>query len=261
MYRANEYIFPQSLDEAADILSKDRQASVIGGGLWMRLSRSKKTKIIDLSRLGLGGIETCGDTVSVGAMATLREFETDPILSKAFGGVLKDAVSSIVGVQLRNSATVGGTVYGRFGFSDPLCALLALDAEVELQKGGIVPLEKYVYMKYDRDIIKAVRLRNDGRTAVFKSLRQTRTDFPVINLTLARLPDGSFRVAVGARPRRAERCPEAEKYLEAGDIGSAVSAVAKMHFGTNSRGSSEYRAAMAGELLRRAYSDLGGDAV
>lgn len=261
MYRANEYIFPESLEEAAGILSKDRQSSVIGGGLWMRLSRSRKTKIIDISRLGLDKISADGDTLTLGAMVTLREFETDPVLRDAFGGALRKSVSSIVGVQLRSAATVGGTVYSRFGFSDPLCALLALGAEVELAGGGAVPMDRYVYMKYDRDIVKAVRLKNDGRTAAFESVRQTSTDFPVVNLTLARLPDGSFRVAVGARPRRAERCPEAEKFLADGDVESAVLAVSKMHYGSNSRGSAEYRASMAGVLLERAYSDLGGDAV
>ena len=40
---------------------------------------------------------------------------------------LRDAVKSIVGVQFRNCATVGGSIFGRFGFSDVLSVFLSLD--------------------------------------------------------------------------------------------------------------------------------------
>ena len=45
-----------------------------------------------------------------------------------------------MGVKLRNTATVGGSIYGRFGFSDVLSAFLALDSYVELTGAGRVPL-------------------------------------------------------------------------------------------------------------------------
>ena len=35
-------------------------------------------------------------------------------------GAVREAVRHIVGVQFRNCATVGGSIYGRFGFSDVL---------------------------------------------------------------------------------------------------------------------------------------------
>ena len=59
----------------------------------------------------------------------------------------------IVGVQFRNLATVGGSIYGRYGFSDVLTLLLGLESYVELYKGGIIPLKEYANMKYDRDIL------------------------------------------------------------------------------------------------------------
>ena len=48
-------------------------------------------------------------------------------------------MSHIVGVPFRNCATVGGSVFSRFGFSDLTCALLALDASVVLYRGGELP--------------------------------------------------------------------------------------------------------------------------
>ena len=65
---------------------------------------------------------------------------------------MKAAVKDIVGVQFRNMATVGGSLWGRFGFSDVLSVFLALDSYVELYKGGIVHLREFAKMPYDRDI-------------------------------------------------------------------------------------------------------------
>ena len=74
------------------------------------------------------------------------------------------AVHDIVGVQLRNTATVGGSIYGRFGFSDVLSAFLALDSYVELTGAGRVPLAEFdviehiVVVKHDyRASYEAVR--------------------------------------------------------------------------------------------------------
>ena len=57
---------------------------------------------------------------------------------------MKESLRHIVGVQFRNCATVGGSIWGRFGFSDVLTMFLALDTEVELFKGGRVCLWDFV---------------------------------------------------------------------------------------------------------------------
>ncbi|MFQ7552525.1 MAG: FAD binding domain-containing protein [Blautia marasmi] len=51
-------------------------------------------------------------------------------------GAIRESLRHIVGVQFRNCATVGGSIWGRFGFSDVLTMLLALDTEVELLKAA-----------------------------------------------------------------------------------------------------------------------------
>ena len=64
-------------------------------------------------------------------------------LSHYTEGAVKDAFRHIVGVQFRNLATVGGSLFGRFGFSDVLTLLLALDCDVELYKGGIMSIQEF----------------------------------------------------------------------------------------------------------------------
>ena len=83
------------------------------------------------------------DSFTIGAMTSLRALETHEGLQEAFGSLLKDALKDIVGVQFRNTATLGGSLYSRFGFSDVLCALLCLDAEVILYKQGRISLQEY----------------------------------------------------------------------------------------------------------------------
>ena len=105
---------------------------------------------IDLSALGLDRFQETPEQFSIGAMVTLRELEQHAGLAAYAQGAFKEALRHIVGVQLRNLATVGGSIYSRFGFFDLLTLLLAMDCDVELYKGGILPLREYAQMPYDR---------------------------------------------------------------------------------------------------------------
>ena len=63
---------------------------------------------------------------------SLREIELHEGLYAYTQGAVRDALKDIVGVQFRNLATVGGSIWGRFGFSDVLTMFLAMDTYVEL---------------------------------------------------------------------------------------------------------------------------------
>lgn len=116
----------------------------------------------DLSGLGLDTIEETDVGFSIGAMVTLRQLETHPGLEAFTHGAVREALRHIVGVQLRNLATVGGSIYSRFGFSDVLTLFLAMDCSVELYKGGIVPLREYAERPYDRDIVVRLLVRKEA---------------------------------------------------------------------------------------------------
>ena len=51
---------------------------------------------------------------------------------------------------------LGGSIFGRYGFSDVLTVFLAMHSYVELYKGGIVPLQEFAQMKRDNDILVRV---------------------------------------------------------------------------------------------------------
>ena len=150
MLNIREYVKVQSLEEAYE-LNQKRTNKVIGGMLWMKMGSRNIQKAIDLSGLGLDKIEETEEEFRIGCMTTLRDLELHPGLEAYTGGAMKESLRHIVGVQFRNLATVGGSIFGRFGFSDVLTLFLGLDTDVELYKGGIVPLSEFAWSKRDND--------------------------------------------------------------------------------------------------------------
>lgn len=135
MITIQKYLKAASLEEAWNANQK-RPNRVLGGMGWMKMSSGNVSTAIDLSGLGLDQIEETDDAFIIGAMVTLRQFETHEGLEQYFHGAVRESVRHIVGVQFRNCATIGGSVWLRAGFSDPLTLLLALDCTVELYQGG-----------------------------------------------------------------------------------------------------------------------------
>ena len=138
------YVRVGNAAEAYELLQKNRNNKIVGGGIWMRLGSRRVATAIDLSACGLDQIEETETEFRIGAMCTLRQLERHAELNALVNNVFEFAVHDIVGVQLRNTATVGGSIYGRFGFSDVLSAFLALDSYVELTGAGRVPLAEFV---------------------------------------------------------------------------------------------------------------------
>ncbi len=139
MLTIREYKKAESLEEAYT-LNQKKSNRVIGGMIWLKMETLNVGTAIDLSGLGLDTIEETDTEFRIGAMASLRALELHEGLAAYTNGAMRESVRHIVGVQLRNLATVGGSLYSRFGFSDVLTMFLVLDARVELYKGGIVPL-------------------------------------------------------------------------------------------------------------------------
>ena len=261
MITIQKYIRVQSLDEAWT-LNQKRQNRVIGGMLWLRLGRKSIHTAIDLCDLGLDGIEENEVQFTIGAMATLRQLELHEGLNSYTHGAVRNAVQNIVGVQFRNMATVGGSIWGRFGFSDVLTAFLGLDTYVELYQGGIVPLEEFASMKYDNDILVHLIVKKSPLKIVYTSMRNQRTDFPVIACAVSQV-SGEYRASIGARPARAMVFPDKEGLMAGGITAESAKAFAeyiaeKAPTESNVRGSAAYRSHLIKVLTERAMLELGG---
>lgn len=257
MFTAKTYFAASTVDEAYELLLRHKTNTVLGGCGWLKMTNKRIWAAIDLSGLGLDSITESGSCVRIGAMVTLRQLETDPRLKKLYGGILPESVRRIVGVQFRNGATVGGSVFSRFGFSDLLTALLALEATVVLRGAGELPLAEFAAMPYKKDLLLEVVIPKDGRAAAYESMRLTATDFPVLTAAVSRKPDGSGLVVLGARPARAAVAKEASALFTGGEPERAAEAAAKeLSFSSNQRAGAAYRRAVAPVLLTRCMSRL-----
>ena len=198
MFTIKKYVVADSLEEAYK-LNQSKKANILGGLLWMKMGHKTIQTAIDLSNLGLDKIEENDEYFEIGAMVRLRDLEVHEGLNKYFNNAIENCVKSIVGVQFRNCATIGGSIFSRFGFSDPLTCLLALDSYVKLYKGGVISMREFVNMPYDNDILEKVIIKKDNRKISYMSHRNISTDFPVLTCAVSKLGD-KFAVAVGARP-------------------------------------------------------------
>lgn len=262
MLTIQNYVKANTLEEAYE-LNQARNSRILGGMMWLRLGNARIKTAIDLSGLGLDQIEETDRVFKIGAMCTLRQLETHTGLREFFGDTMAESVRHIVGVQFRNQATVGGSIYGRYGFSDILTLFLALDTFVELYDGGTIRLSEFVKRKKDKDLLVSVIIRKSDRKVRYESIRQTKTDFPVLTCAVVTgVVNGkeTWYISVGARPMHAalvEKEWEISKDTAEDTIAAyAKEAAACYTYATNMRGSAAYRQHLAEVLIARAIRSI-----
>nr|WP_300323419.1 FAD binding domain-containing protein [uncultured Anaerostipes sp.] len=255
MLKIKEYVRAESLAQAYE-LNQKKSTCILGGMLWLKMSNRTFQKAVDLSGLGLDQIEETEEAFSIGAMVTLRQLEQHQKFNEFCQGIAAESVKSIVGVQFRNMATVGGSIFGRFGFSDVLTCFLALDTYVELYHGGIIPLEEFAKQPYDRDILVRLIVKKMNAQCVYLTHRNTKTDFPVLTCAVSSL-DGKGYAVIGARPGRAVRIKLPSNWEQEEDCQElAVRTAQQTTYGSNMRASAAYRKHLAEVLLVRSMEKL-----
>lgn len=201
MLTIKEFRKVSSIEEAYE-LNQKKTNRIIGGMLWLKMQTGNVNIAIDLSGLNLDTIEETDTEFKIGAMTTLRDLELHAGLNQYTNNSMKEAMRHIVGVQFRNLATVGGSIYGRYGFSDVLTVFMALDAYVELHHAGIIPISEFAKMPYDNDVLVNIIVKKTALNCAYLSHRQTKTDFPVLAVAVSKLHD-KWQAVIGATPHRA----------------------------------------------------------
>ena len=113
---AFDLLQPSSVSEAQQLLQQHgHEAWVLAGGLdsfdWLK-DRIKRPKfVVDLSGVGeLRGIRQTSDGgVEIGAMTTLTEVVTNPVIKQRFG-LLAQGAELAASPQIRNQGTLGGNI-------------------------------------------------------------------------------------------------------------------------------------------------------
>ncbi|SHH78360.1 FAD binding domain-containing protein [Clostridium grantii] len=260
MFTIQQYAQPVDLKEAYEILMEKKNNTVLGGCAWLRMGNKRIGTAIDLTSINLDFITEDNDYIEIGAMTSLREVEINSILKEYSNGIICSAVSNIIGVQFRNVVTVGGSVFSRFGFSDFITPLLAIDTQVELFKGGRMLLKDFLKKPYEKDILVKLIIKKENINASYKMIRNSAADFPLLNVAVAK-KDKTCTIVVGARPARAEIAEKASKFLSENTFSeeniekAADMAVQELTFEGNKRASKEYREEVSKVLVKRAIKE------
>lgn len=260
--RVNKYITPETLHEAYTLLT-NTNASIIGGGLFLKMNNKEIDFGIDLSELNLNFIVDKDDSVEIGSYTTLRDIETNEILKDMFSGVLNKTCSEIYSIQVRNMATIGGSICGKFGFSDIITTLSSLDTYLEFYNSGRISINEYLKSGNFKDILlKVIIMKHPNSEGAFKSVRLTSTDFSILNVCCTKM-DNNFNMIVGARPGIPNRAKKSEGFLssliiiEPADIEKAAEiASEEIDFGSDLKGSKEYRKGLCKTLIKRALLEV-----
>lgn len=256
--RAKNFYRATSLDDAYRKLSENPKNAIIAGGLWMKKLGQSYDTLIDLSDLGLNKIEESENSIKVGSMVTLRNFETSPLIKEICGGLASTAAGEIMGVNFRNLATIGGSVFGRYPFSDVITSLLALDVALEFFPEQKMSLEEYLnYRGKIQGILVALYIKKDAGTYFYKKVKATALDFPLVNIAIT-LRNNKHYIVVGSRPMIASLAHQAMKEADAGEDASKVAktAIGEYSFADSVAIGKDYRKEISEVYIRRGLKEV-----
>ncbi len=252
-----------SLEEAYALLIESKDNHIVAGGAWMKLSLKKANTLIALDNLWLDQINESTHFIEVGAMTSLRAMEKHPLIAKLGNGTLQKAISSIMGVSIRNIATIGGSVISKFGFSDLIPVLLSLDTSLVFHQHGEISLSAFLESNtIQNDILITVKIKKKPGSFYFKKVATTALDFAILNIQVAKSDDG-YQIIVGSRPGGAIFAHEAMNYINARTIitKEVIQETAKIvketvSFSSNGRASDEYRRELAFVYTSRGLKEV-----
>ena len=263
MFSFSKYFLAQSLDEAYVELIKNKKNIILGGTSYLRMGNTNWNTAIDISNLNLRYISENDSYISLGAMTTFRDLEINPLLKTYFGEIFNTALKDIIGVQFRSNVTVGATVFSKYGFSDLIPALLALNAKVKLFNFGEISLENFLEEQNIRkDILVEILIPKVKLQTSFKCVRKSKTDYSILNMAVSYSKEKGITIAVGSRPTKALLAKNTMSLINSfsnleNSLTDAMKTISnEIIVDSNMRGSKSYRELLLAALLRKTIQEV-----
>lgn len=255
-----EYNRPEHLDAALALLQRSEPATLpLAGGTALVRPSAMPIAVVDLQALGLNTLQVQGSLLVVGATATLEQLLN---WTQAEGAAHESGPSAILAkvirheatYNLRQAASVAGTLVAASGRSPFATALLALDAGLALQPGneslGSGDLLPVRTERLRGRLIVSITLPLNARLA-YHYVARTPADRPLVCAAAARWPSDRVRVVVGG-------FGPAPMMIFDGTEPDGAEAAARSAYSAagDAWASAEYRSAMAGLLVGRCLKEL-----
>lgn len=225
-----KYFAASSLGEAKALLAEyGGRAAVLAGGTdivpKMKTYRSIPDVLVYIGGLPIDYLKEEGGKILIGACApTARLVNSDLLAQKA--PALREAARLCGTGAVRTVATIGGNLVNASPAADLATPLLAMDADVKLERTGqtrTLPLKDF-FEGPGKTALRADELLTEiaipvprGRTVFLKLGRRKALTLSVMNVAVQVLKEGdtveSARIAVGAMAPVPMRCNSAESML------------------------------------------------
>jgi len=245
------YHRPKTLDEALTLLAQPNTLP-LGGGTLLSHTAQESISVVDLQALGLDHIHKKGNNLEIGATVTLQEL----LESEHYPEALKTTLNLETPLNLRNSATVAGTLVTCDGRSTFASAMLALDAKLTIYHATpqdyapvVLGIGEYLPLR-PPGLITQITLPLNTAFA-FETVARTPSDKPIVCAALAQWGKGRARLAVGGwgkSPTLAMDGTEVD--------GLETAARNACHESTDEWASAEYRMDVAATLAKRCLEKL-----
>ena len=271
------YHRPKTLDEALTLLTQPNMLPLGGGTLLSHasspLSATDSVEVVDLQSLGLDSIKQSGNNPStpsagqrldIGATVTLQRL----LESEHCPSALRSALKLEAPLNLRNAATVAGTLVSCDGRSTFAAVMLALDAKInivnrESRAGHRNPSDSQIPTPDSQiaNIGEFLPLRPHGLITsitiplnvklAFDYVSRTPADKPIVCAALVQWNSGRTRLALGGYGKSPILAMDGTE-----SDGIETAARNAFHEAMDEWASAEYRMDIASTLAKRCLDEL-----
>ena len=245
------YHRPQTLEEALTLLTQPNTVP-LGGGTLLSQPTTDSVQAVDLQALGLDSLTKKGNDLEIGATCTLQSL----LENENCPETLKTAIKLEAPINIRNLATVAGTLVASDGRSPFATALLAMDTKIEKAifdhskiEYQISNIGEYLPLRPTNLITKIILPLNTK--FAFEFVSRTPADKPIICAAVTQWGSGRTRLALGGYGKSPILAMDGTE-----DEGLEAAARNAYHEAMDEWASAEYRMEIAAVLARRCKDSL-----
>jgi carbon-monoxide dehydrogenase medium subunit len=261
------YHRPSSIDEAASLFAKGKEAKYLAGGHTlipvMKQRLASPSDVIDIGKIkDLIGIEVSGDAITIKAATPHYDVASHAGVQKAIPALAY--LASLIGdPAVRHRGTIGGSLANNDPAADYPSAVLALGATIKTNKRSIAADEffkgLFATALADGEIITAVSFPVPAK-AGYAKFPHPASRFALTGVFVAKTKAGDVRAAAtGASQSGVMRVGPIESALKANWSAGALDDVNVPASGLLSdlHGSADYRANLIKVMAQRAVAAAG----
>jgi CO/xanthine dehydrogenase FAD-binding subunit len=252
------YFRPYSLEDALTLLAATGQEiRPLGGGTWLDQRHDEQFSVVDLQAIGLNNLRKTGNNLEIEACVTLQQLFESIHTPEA----LRQAMRVDSSLNIRNVATVAGTLVTCDGRSAFATCMLALDAKLNIQQKhaqapGSVGLGEFLALR-PAGLITSIEIAINAKSA-FETLARSPMDKPIVCAAMTLWPSGRIRLALGGTGKSPFLAMDGAE-VEANPVGGVESAARNaLHETSDDWASAEFRTNVAAILAKRCLDKVTG---